>query len=134
MSIMVMCRNLVELSDFEASVSALADLRKSASFIEAINYWGGEPDACWTAITSLKGRSWDGLVRRYVQSESEHHLDPIIRALRRLADKSDEIAIWYSGFPDEIEVFRTSELFCQDVTRQLRDGSDEPSCRMKRSV
>ena len=131
MSVLVACRGLHMASHAIESVP-VSGMRPSASYEEALTYWAIENLDEWVAVPTWEARLWDDLLRDALQDHEG--LLRFKEALRLLAASSDEAAIWYAGFPDEIPVTNDHDEFAEMVAAQVAAGDLEPAARMIRGT
>lgn len=72
---------------------------------------------------------WDDLINDSIEEAT--HVHALLAAFDQITSTSDEVALWYAGFPDEIPIFsgRPSE-FGRMIAAQLAAGELEPAVRM----
>lgn len=133
MSVLVMCKGLADpLPGF--AVISLDALTRAESHLDALREWSEPSAAGWSALTAMDGRPWDDHIGDCLGREDDAAPPALVARLWELARQCEQVAIWYAGFADDIDVVTTPRAFADAVERQLRCGSDEPSCRMVRSL
>ncbi len=116
------------LADF--SVCALETVAPSGSYLEAIRFWNRPLAVDWYVVDGLRRRSLDAAITASLASVDEV---PAMRELfRTLAGASTEVALWCSGFPDEIEIMQTPDAFADAIAGMLLAGDCEPALRFVR--
>ncbi len=129
MSVLVACRGLHAASHNIESVP-VSGLSTSSSYEEALAYWGVQTPEEWVAVPTWDAVLWDDLLRDAL--EGQEGLLRFQEALRLLAESSDEAAIWYAGFPDEIPITSDPDKFAKMAAAQVAAGDLEPAARIIR--
>lgn len=114
----------------ESGAVPIEDLQRPASYRDALTHWGSG-DAGWVAILTCRGRAWDDWLNDALEDDAAR--DRLVRDLRRLAGDSEEIAIWYAGFPDGILVTGSPAEFASSIDAQVYAEELEPAVRMVRA-
>ena len=127
MSVLVTCRGLDPSQEIESV--PIREMRPATSYEEALDYWGVSDPGEWVALPAWRNRLWDDLLRDALDG-GEH----LVHALRLLAGKCDEVAIWYAGFPDEIPVTTDPNEFVEAIAAQVETGELEPAARLIRKT
>ncbi len=112
-------------------VEPLAEVTIAGCYDGALEHWGHTAPYGWSALTSLDGRHWDDHIDDCLTGSPQTLVD-FANALRELAGHCREMAIWYAGFPDELQVVDSPEAFAAIVAEQLAAGDNEPAVRMVR--
>lgn len=127
MSVLVVCRGLQStLSDIE--VEPVAELPRASAYQEALQFWGRSGKDNWVAVLSWQGVSWGDLVNEALLSS--RGCERIVSALGDIARASQEVAVWYAGFPDDVPVARDVAEFERILAIQIRSGDLEPAARI----
>jgi len=129
MSVLVACRGL-RAAPHQVESVPVSGMSPSTSYQEALAYWGVENPEEWVAVPTWDAVLWDDLLRDALASREG--LLRLKEALALLAASSDEAAIWYAGFPDEVPVASDPDEFARLVGAQVVAEDLEPAARMIR--
>ncbi|MFN3197642.1 MAG: hypothetical protein ACE366_04330 [Bradymonadia bacterium] len=133
MSILVACKGLQQGAD-SLEMASIAEVECSGSHFEAIKHWGHHSIDGWQAFAACAGVVWDDYVRNYLKTEDEKELELMLAGLLHICQHADEAAIWYAGFPDDIDVVTCPVEFCTRVKLAVLAGDEEPACRYQRHL
>ena len=104
-------------------------LHLRASYEEALAAWGAARSESWSAVLGWRSRPWGDLVNDSRADASARA--SLVRVLGELARASDELAIWYAGFPEDVPAVSSPEEFEAVVSEQLAAGELEPAARWR---
>jgi hypothetical protein len=126
MSVLVVAKNLGPAPTVERV--PVAELHRPLSYTEALAFWGASSISSWAAVVTWNNQDWDDLVNEAANDDRSRSV--LVEALVNLAENSEELAIWYAGFPDDVPVVHSPGEFGRVLDEQLSSGELEPSVRL----